>query len=93
MRLSEERINFIAEQMVAELMAKKLVKYTGSRVILEAEMARVIIEDLRIEEKIEGEVVEMIANMKRRVPQGSSEWQAIFSQLKEEVAKRHNYVY
>ena len=54
MRLSEDRIHFIASQVAKELIEKKLVKFTGSRVILEAEIAKVIMEDLRIEEEITG---------------------------------------
>lgn len=93
MRLSEDRIHFIALQVAKELTEKNIVKFTGSRVILEAEIAKVIMEDLRIEEEIDREVVEMIDKMQRKIPQGSAEWQAIYSQKKEEIARRKNYIY
>lgn len=93
MRLSEERIHFIARQVVAELLEKKLITYGGSEVVLEAEVARVIIEDLRIEEQIDREVVDMIASMKRNIPEGSAEWSAIYAQKKAEIARRKNYIY
>ena len=93
MRLSEDRITFIAHQIAEELVSKNLVKLGGSQLVMEAEIARVIASDLKIEEEIDREVVEMIDSMKRVIPQGSAEWQAIYSQKKEEIARRRNYIY
>lgn len=93
MRLSEDRIQFIATQLAKELVDKQMIKFTGSRIVLESEIARVILEDLRIEDEIDREVVDMIDSMQRKVPQGSAEWQAIFMQKKEEIARRRNYIY
>lgn len=92
MRLSEDRIHFIASQIAKELVEQKLVDFGGSRVVLEAEISKVVLEDLKIEDEIDREVVEMIESMKRTIPQGSAEWQAIYWQKKEEVARRRNYV-
>ena len=92
MRLSEDRIQFIAAQVAKELVDKQMINFSGSRIVLESEIARVIVEDLRIEDEIDREVVEMIDSMQRKVPQGSAEWQAIFMQKKEEIARRRNYL-
>lgn len=92
MRLSEDRIHFIAQQIAKELVDQKLIRYAGSRVVLEAEISKVILEDLKIEDEIDQEVVEMISKMKRNIPQGSAEWNAIYFQKKEEVARRKNYL-
>lgn len=93
MRLSEERIHFIAEQVAKELLAKGLVKYGGSRIVMESEISRVILADLSIEDEIDREVVEMIEKMKRNIPPGSAEWTAIYQQKKEEIARRRGYIY
>jgi hypothetical protein len=93
MRLSEDRVHFIAQQVAKELLDKRVVKFAGSRIMLEAEIARVILEDLRIEEEIDREVVEMIGKMKRNIPPGSAEWDAIYHQKKEEIARRKNYIF
>lgn len=93
MRMSEERITFIAHQIAEDLMSKNLVKFGGSQLVMEAEIVRVIVSDLKIEEEIDREVVEMIDSMKRVIPQGSAEWQAVYSQKKEEIARRRNYIY
>lgn len=93
MRLSEDRIQFIAGQIAKELVDKQMIKFSGSRIVLESEIARVLLEDLKIEEEIDREVVDMIDRMQRKPPQGSAEWQAIFMQKKEEIARRRNYIY
>lgn len=93
MRMSEERIQFIASQVAKEILDSKQIQYTGSKIVLESEIARGIIEDLRIEDEIDKEVNEMIEKMQRKPPQGSSEWQALFFQKKEEIARRRNYIF
>lgn len=93
MRLSEDRIQFIAGQVAKELKEKNLIKFSGSAIVLESEIARVLHEDLSIEDEIDKEVVEHIDRMQRKPPQGSAEWQAIFAQKKEEIARRRNYIY
>ena len=93
MRLSEDRIQFVAAEIAKELVDKNLIKFSGSKIVLESEIARVILEDLKIEDQIDKEVVEMIDSMQRKVPQGSAEWQAIFMQKKEEIARRKNYIF
>jgi len=92
MRLSQDRINFIAQQVAKELVDKDYIKYGGSRVLLETEIAKVILEDLAVEDEIDREVVDMIASMKRTIPAGSPEWNAIYWQKKEEIARRRNYI-
>ncbi len=92
MRLSEDRIHFIAGQIAKELVEGSQVKFGGSRIVLESEIARVILEDLKIEDEIDKEVVEMIDKMQRKLPPGSAEWQAVYMQKKEEIARRRNYI-
>lgn len=93
MRLSEDRIQFIARQIAKELTDKNLLKFSGSAIVLESEIGRVIMADLKIEEEIDREVVDMIDRMQRKPPQGSAEWQALFMSKKEEIARRRNYIY
>jgi hypothetical protein len=93
MRLSEDRVHFIAQQIAKELLQKELIRYSGSRIILESEISKVILEDLAVEVEIDREVVEMIGKMKREIPPGSAEWSAIYAEKKEEIARRKNYIY
>ncbi len=93
MRLSERRIQFIAQQIVKELLDRGEISYSGTRLVLETEIARIISDDLRIEDEIDQEVTEMISKMKRNIPPGSAEWDAIYQEKKAEIARRRNYIY
>ncbi len=92
MRLSDERIQFIASQISDILLDKNLVTVKGLRNTLKILVARAIIKDLQIEDQIDEEVKNIIASMKRDIPEGSSEWKSIFQQQKEAIAKRLNYI-
>ncbi|MBN1903066.1 DUF507 family protein [Candidatus Sumerlaeota bacterium] len=93
MRLSEERIEFIARQIAKSLMDKKYVSYYSRNRSLDNVIAREIMQDLSFEDKIDAEVEKSIRSIKRDIPEGSAEWMSIFQQKKEELAKRHNYIY
>lgn len=93
MRMSEDRVQFISRQIAEELVAKNLINFSGSKIVLESEIGRVLLEDLKIEDEIDREVVDMIDRMQRKPPQGSAEWQALFMAKKEEIARRKNYIY
>ncbi len=92
MRLSEDRINFITDQVVKELLDAKALRYGGTRIVMESEITRVLIEDLKIEEEIDKEVTEMLDKMTKTPPQGSAEWSALYLSKKEEIARRRNYI-
>ncbi len=93
MRLSEQRIEFIAEQIARTLTEQKLVGFYSRKLKLNSIVARVIFQDLAFEDKLDAEVEKIIRSIKRNIPEGSAEWSSIFQQKKEELAKRHNYIY
>ena len=93
MRLSEARIEFIAEQLEKALISQKMIGYYSRKRKLSSIIARVVIQDLAFEDKIDKEVEKTILSIKRNIPEGSAEWSSIFQQKKEELAKRYNYVY
>lgn len=92
MRLSEARLTFIAQQISRDLLDTKLVAFDGTPIVMESEIAKIIQQDLQMEEEIDREVVDMIAGMKKVIPQGSAEWNALYFQKKEEAARRRNFV-
>ncbi len=93
MRLSEERIHFIVDQILESLQEKDLIELSGSPAQIRRELIRVIIQDLSIEDEIDKEVVRMIQTMEREIPEDSPEWMSIFRQKKEELARRRNYIF
>ena len=93
MRLSEARIEFIAQQIARSLTDKKYVGFYNRKLKFHSIIARVMIQDLAFEDKIDAEVEKIIKSIRRDIPEGSAEWGSIFQQKKEELAKRYNYVY
>jgi len=93
MRLSDERIEFLAKQIASVLAEKKLVGYYHRKKKLSNVIASIVIQDLEMEDRIDAEVIQMIRSIKRDIPEGSAEWSSIFQKKKEEIAKRHNYIY
>lgn len=93
MRLSEERIYFIVDQIIESLLSKQLIETSLPKNILRREIAKVFIKDLKIEDEIEEEVIRIIKSMSRDIPEDSPEWQSIFRQKKEELAQRRNYIF
>ena len=93
MRLSETRIEFIAQQIALSLTNKKFLGYYHRKLKLPSVIARVMIHDLAFEDKIDAEVEKIIRSIKRDIPEGSAEWVSIFQQKKEELAKRYQYIY
>ena len=92
MRFSDDRIQSIAGQIADHLRRKKMIHFSGLRTSLVTTIARVITNDLKIEDEINAEVERMIESMQRKIPRGSAEWNSIFFQKKEELAHRRNYI-
>ena len=92
MRFSDTRIQNISSQIAETLMKRKLIEYHGLKVSLVSLISRTIIKDLSFEDQIDEEVVHIIKSMKKQIPEGSAEWNSIFQQQKELLAKRFNYI-
>ena len=92
MRLSEERIYFIAEKIVDALVSKGMIKISTPAKLICREILTTVIRDLRIEDQIDKEVIEMIKSMSREIPEDSPEWTGVFRQKKEDLARRKNYI-
>ncbi len=92
MRLSEERVEFINQQIMDLLLDEGLIEIEGRPSGVLVDMNRAVLQDLSFEDKIDAEVTAMIAKMQRDIPEGSAEWNSIFFQKKEELAARHSYI-
>ena len=91
MKLSEDRINFIATQIADNLIKNRRVRYKGNRNKFIAEIGKIIRDDMRIEDKITKEATARIDKMEKDIPEGSPEWQAVFQKEKEALAIRYGY--
>ena len=93
MRLSEERINAIAERIVAQWQKSGSVKVAPrEKKRLANRVAKVILDDLAIEDSLDREVRRRLRRMPSAPPEDSSAWEALFRREKEALAARRGYV-
>lgn len=87
MRMSRERIFHLADQIVQQL-------NTNAGVVVKApddirtEIVRVLTEEAKLEESIDGEVRKILASYARPAPEGSHEWEVLYQKTREEVYRR-----
>ncbi len=91
MRLSEERIDAIANKIAFHLVKKRQIISTKNLRQVTAWVEKPILEDLQREDAIDREVTEYIAGLEKKPPAGSFEYQAMYQKKKEEVAARRGF--
>ena len=93
MRLSEERINHLAREIVAAWVKTKSIPVSPrERHRVETAVAKVILDDLTIEDEIDREARRRLRRQPSAPPENSSEWEAMFRREKESLAARRGYV-
>jgi hypothetical protein len=92
MRLTPERIEVLAGRIADRLLDNELVDITVSERAFMDLVEIWITQDLEIEEQINEEAVKRLQSYSRRIDEGSSEWQALMDQTKDELARARGYV-
>ena len=93
MRLSEEKVERLAELLVERLEERSdLVEILGNPGGLEREIGRLIVQDLKIEDEINQEALEKMKTYSRMVEEGTTEWTLLLAKHKDEIAARRGYV-
>lgn len=91
MRLSEERVHDIARKIAADLLASGAVEAPRGERNLAALVAQALINDLRMEDRIDEEARAKLARQRSAPPAGSPEYEALFLKAKEEIAREKGY--
>ena len=92
-RMSRERLFALADRIVADLTSSEGVVIKGTdeervRGQLRTEVFRVLEDEVKLEETIDQEVRRTLGSYSRSVPEGSAEWEILYSKTREEVLKR-----
>ncbi len=91
MRLSEERIEVIAGRIADRLLDDELVDITiTERAFLDL-LEIWITKDMMVEEEINEAAVARLESYSRKIVHGSSEWETLMEQAKEELARARGY--
>jgi hypothetical protein len=87
MRMSRERIFYLADLIVKELGATPAV-HVKAPDDLRAEVVRALTDEAKLEESIDGEVRKTLASYSRPIPEGSREWEVLYQKTREEVFRK-----
>jgi len=87
MRMSRERIFFLAERIMKELgnVPGATVKAPDE---LRPEIIRVLTDESKLEESVDTEVRKTLSTYSRPMPEGSHEWEVLYNKTREEVFKK-----
>ena len=87
MRISRERIFYLADLVVKELGATAGVQVRAPDEV-RPEVIRALTEESKLADSIDGEVRKILASYSRQVPEGSREWEILYQKTREEVFRR-----
>ncbi len=92
MRMSRERIVHLADRIVAELQATAgVVVKDGDVEVLKdvrSEVIRTLTDEGKLEESIDQEVRRILSSYSRSLPEGSREWEVLYTKTREEVFRK-----
>ena len=87
MRMSRERLFYLADLIVKELGAVQGVQVRAPE-DLRVEVMRSLTEEAKLEESVDTEVRRTLSSYSRPVPEGSREWEIMYQKTREEVFRR-----
>jgi hypothetical protein len=87
MRMSRERIFYLADLIMKELVAVPGVQVRAPDDV-RTEIVRGLTEEAKLEETVDTEVRRTLSSYSRPAPEGSHEWEVMYQKTREEVFKR-----
>ncbi len=87
MRMSRDRVLYLADLIVKELGGVPGLTVKAPEDI-RLEIIRVLTDETKLEESIEGEVRKILGSYARPLPEGSREWEVMYQKTREEVLRR-----
>ena len=92
MRLTEKRIDRLADRIVDTLLEEDLIDFKPTTKQMVIEVSRFIANDLAMEDEITNEAMARIATYSRKIVEGSTEWMLLLNKHKEEIANKKGYI-
>ena len=87
MRMSRERIFHLADLIVKELTTTPGVQVKAPDDV-RPEIIRVLTDESKLDDSIDGEVRKILSSYARPLPEGSREWEILYQKTREEVLRR-----
>lgn len=87
MRMSRERIFYLADRILAELQTTEGITLKAGE-DLRLELVRALTDETKLEESVDQEVRRTLSSYSRHLVEGSSEWEVLYRKTREEVFKK-----
>lgn len=88
MRLSRDKVIHLSHLLVNALDDQELVTWLTDRNSLRMEIASMMLEDLSLEEEVDRQVRRILRSYKRKIVEGSREWDVMYQKTFEEQMKK-----
>ncbi len=92
MRLSREKILHLSHRVVEALDDQELTTWLTDKNTLRSEIANVMLDELSVEEEVDQEVRHILHSYKRKIIEGSREWDVMYQKLFEEQMKKRGRI-
>lgn len=84
MRLSREKINHLSHLIINAFFEDENIEIIKAKNDVRLEIVRVITEELMLEDEIDQQVRERLSTYKRKIIEGSQEWEILYQKTYEE---------
>lgn len=91
MRLREDRVRQIADRITDALYDDEHIEFAGKLESLMVKVEKVIMDDLKMEDRISQEAADRLKTYSREITPGTAEWLILHEKAKEELAIKYNY--
>ena len=85
MKLSKERVDHLAETLLARLQEEEFVKVEANHKSVAEALSRAITEELLVEDRINDEVRELMKAYETEIEKGRVDYQKMFSMIKKKL--------
>ncbi len=90
MKLSREKVNHISKLIVKDFESREELDYKEDLNDVRLDIARVITEELKIDDKADEEARRILASYKeKKLREGTEEWDILYQKHYEEQLKKH----
>ena len=92
MRISRDKVMHLSHLIVQTLDDKDLVTWLKDRNGLRMEIANTMLDELSVEEEVDKEVQRILRSYKRKIVEGSREWDVMYQKTFEEQMKKRGRI-
>ena len=92
MKLSKERVAFLSASLVDRLVKGRFISLKGNRNTMVAGLEQILTNELRVEDRLNNEVRNLLKNYEREIDHGNMDYQKLFQITKKQLIKNREII-